>query len=498
MKNLQQFIKFLESKDDLKRIQQPVSTFLEITEIHRRTLEADGPALLFENVFLKDGTKSDMPVLTNLFGSRRRILWGMGTDDEGYRKLAANLALLRFPRPPASLKDAWPYLPLLKKLLAMRPRVMESAQVHRNIYLGEQVNLHKLPIQWCWPSEPAPLITWGKVITKPSKSARQTSSEDYNTGVYRLQVLGKNKLIMRWLRHRGGAQHFRAWQQKYPGEDMPVAIVIGADPALILAAVMPLPENMSELKFAGLLRNDKTDLIKARTVDLMVPANAEIIIEGYVSAKETALEGPYGDHTGYYNAAEPFPVVNVTAVTTVKNPVYLSTYTGRPLDEPAVLSLTLNDLFTPLLKAQMPEVEDFYLLPEACSYRTAVVAIKKSYPGQAKKVAMGVWSSLNQFMYTKLIIVIDADLNARSHDDVNWAISTNVDPVRDVTIIKDTPMDYLDFASQVEHLSSKMMVDATTKILPETNRVWGQKLHMDAKTIERVDKMWASLDILKK
>lgn len=496
MHSLKEFIKLLEKQGDLKRVTTPVSSYLEITEIHKRTLEADGPALLFENVTNKEGQPLSIPVLVNLFGSRRRILAALKQTEEGYAKLAQDLALLRAPqRAPSSFKDALGYLPLLRKVLNMKPKVVANGPARDTVHRGADINLYDLPIQWCWPNEPAPLITWGAVITKPSKGDKKAEAEDYNLGIYRLQVHSKDKLIVRWLKHRGGAQHFEKWKQKYPGEDMPMAIAIGASPAVTLSAVMPLPENMSEFKFAGLLSGKKTELMKGVSVDLLVPAQAEIIIEGYVSATETALEGPYGDHTGYYNAEEHFPLLKVTAITMAKKPVYLSTYTGRPMDEPAMLSLTLNDLYTPILKATVPEIEDFYLVPEACSYRTAIVSIKKSYPGQARKVAMSIWSALNQFMYTKLIIVIDHDLSPRNNSDVQWALSTNIDPIRDVSIIRNTPMDYLDFASEEEHLASKMMIDATTKIPPETKRGWGKKLVMSQEVIDLVDKKWKKLNI---
>ena len=495
MQSLQEFNKLLEKKNQLKRISEEVSTYLEVTEIHKRTLEENGPALLFENVVGRNGEKYKYPMLVNLFGNRERILLGLNRNEEEYKKLGEMLALMRYPKPVTSFKSALIYFPIIKKIMAMKPKIISSASVHKKVYTGSDINILDLLIQWCWANEPAPLITWGLVTTKPYKDEDNENNEDYNLGVYRLQVLSKDKLIIRWLKHRGGAMHFKRWQERYPGEDMPIAITIGADPALILSAVIPLPENMSEIKFAGLLRGTKTELVKAKTVDLLVPANAEMVIEGYISATEEELEGPYGDHTGYYNAAEKFPTVKITAITTNKNPIYLSTYTGRPLDEPAILALTLNDIFTPLLKTQFPEIIDFYLLPEACSYRIAAVSIKKSYPGQAKKVAMGVWSYLNQFMYTKIIIVIDNDLNARDFKDVTWAISTNVDPVRDVHVIPDTPMDYLDFSSQEEHLASKMLIDATTKIYPETKRKWGEKIVMPENIINLVDKKWHKLNI---
>lgn len=495
MNSLQDFITLLEKENELKRITEQVSTYLEVTEIHKRTLEKKGPALLFENVVDRDGKKLNYPLLVNLFGTRKRILLGLNRTEEEYKKLGEMLALMRYPKPVSSLKDALPYFPILKKILAMRPKIVSKASSQQKVYTESNINVLDLPIQWVYTGEPGPLITWGLVLTKPNKKEDENSHEDYNLGIYRLQVLNKNKLIIRWLKHRGGAMHFQKWKEKYKGEDMPIAIVIGADPSLILSAVIPLPENMSEVKFAGLLRGSKTELVKGKTVDLLVPSKAEIIIEGYISATEEAMEGPYGDHTGYYNAEELFPVINVTAITTNKNPVYLSTYTGRPPDEPSILAETLNDIFTPLIRTQFPEIVDFYLLPEACSYRTAVVSIKKNYPGQARKIAMGIWSYLNQFMYTKLIIIIDHDLNARDFKDVNWAISTNVDPIRDVHIITNTPMDYLDFSSEEEHMASKMLIDATTKIYPETKRKWGKKIITEQEIINLVDKKWYKLNI---
>lgn len=490
MSNLSKFIKLLEKNKQLIRIKEQVSTYLEVTEISKRMLEQNGPALLFENVVDKDGNKLKTPMLTNLFTSRERILMGLNKNEETYKELGKMLALMRYPKPVSSFKDVKGYFPLIKKVLSMPPKVVGSGESQSKVYLGEDINILDFPIQWCWPNEPAPLITWGMVVTKGSSSAEEEQPEEYNIGIYRLQVLSKNRLIMRWLKHRGGAQHFRAWKKNNPGKDMPVAVIIGADPCLILSSVLPLPENLSEYKFAGLLRGEKTKLVKAKTSELLVPANAEIIIEGVISHDEEELEGPYGDHTGFYNAADKFPVMKITAITTNKNPVYLSTYTGRPPDEPSVLGLTLNDIFTPLIKEQFPEIVDFFLVPEACSYRMAVVSIKKTYPGQSKRVAMGIWSYLNQFLYTKFIIVIDDDLNPRDQKDVNWAMSTNVDPVRDVEIIKNTPMDYLDFSSVEENLASKMVIDATTKIPPEIKREWGTKIKMQDDIVDLVNQKW--------
>ncbi len=480
-KDLRAFITYLENKGDLIRISEPVSSMLEVTEIHKRILESGGPALLFENV---DDTK--YPMLVNLFGTIDRVAWGMGLTRSTLHELGEKLAFLRQPTPPESLKDAFGMLPLVKDAINMKPKTVQKAPCQEVIMKGADVNLDKLPIQTCWPGEPAPLITWPMVVTTDCKTGK------YNVGIYRLQKLSQNRTIMRWLDHRGGADHWRSW--KSAGHDkMPVAAVIGCDPGSIIAAVTPVPEQLSEYEFAGLIRKSKLELVKCVSIPLSVPANAEIVIEGFVSTKEFASEGPYGDHTGYYNSVEKFPVFEITAITTRKDAIYLSTYTGRPPDEPSVLGEALNEVFLPLLKQQMPEVVDFYLPPEGCSYRIGVVSIKKSYPGHARKAMMGIWSVLRQFMYTKFLIVVDEDINIRSWNDVMWAISTKMDFARDVTIIENTPIDYLDFASPEEGLGSKIGFDATDKIGAETKREWGRKIQMDPEVIDSVTRKFGHL-----
>lgn len=484
--SLQDFAAMLEARGDLLRISRPVSLNLEVTEIHRRVLEADGPALLFEHLVDKDGRRHDMSLLANLFGSERRIAWGMGRSEKELPALGDMLCELRAPRPPASLRDLWQKLPLARAALSMRSRSRCNAPVQEIIRTGADIDLDRLPIQWCWPGEPAPLITWPLVITcAPDNPA------DINVGIYRMQKLGRDRLIMRWLAHRGGARHHRLWQQQ--GRDMPVAVVIGADPATILAAVMPLPETMSELSFAGLLAGRRLATTHAHSVPLPVPAHGEIVLEGFVSAKETAAEGPYGDHTGYYNSVEQFPVIQLSAITSRRKPIYLSTYTGRPPDEPAQLGETLNKLFIPLAKQQFPEITDLWLPPAACSYRAIIVAIDKRYPGQARRVMMGLWSMLPQFSYCKLIIAVDSDIDVRNWDDVIWALSTRFDASRDVLQIGNTPVDYLDFASPRSGLGGKLGLDATNKIGTETDREWGDVLHMDAAIGAAVDQIWHEL-----
>ncbi len=478
----------LERRGRLKRVEKPVSLVHEITEIHRRTLEAGGPALLFEKPVDAAGKVCGVPLLANLFGTRERIEWGFGLENGGLPRLAAMLADLRDPRPPKSMRDAWGKLPLLRAALSMRPRNVTRPPVQDIVWRDEEIDLGRLPIQWCWPGEPAPLVTWPLVITRAPDDPT-----DVNVGIYRMQVLDGKRLIMRWLAHRGGARHHRMWQKL--GQDMPVTVAIGADPATILAAVMPLPEGMSEMNFAGLLKGRRSELAPALTVPLCVPANAEIVLEGTVSASETAEEGPYGDHTGYYNSVERFPVMTLSAITTRRNPVYLSTYTGRPPDEPSVLGDAMSEIFLPLVKRQYPEIADLWLPPEACSYRAMVVAIDKRYPGQARRVMMGLWSMLPQFSYTKLIIAVDPDINVRSWPDIAWALSTRFDASRDVTVIADTPIDYLDFASPKPGLGGKLGLDATTKITPESEREWGRVLKMSPEVTAKVDAIWADLGI---
>ncbi|MBB3809206.1 UbiD family decarboxylase [Pseudochelatococcus contaminans] len=486
--DLQGFVTALERRRCLRRISRPVSLVHEITEIHRRVLEAGGPALLFEKPVDASGNVHDIPLLTNLFGTQERIEWGLGVESGGLAGLAAMLADLRHPSPPASSGEVCAKMPLLRVALSMRLRQVGSAPVQQIVRRGGDIDMRSLPVQWCWPGEPAPLVTWPLVITRSPDDPN-----DINVGVYRMQVLGRDKLIMRWLAHRGGARHHRQWQQR--GRDMPVAVVIGADPATILAAVMPLPENVSELAFAGLLRRARTRVAPAITVPLPVPAQAEIVLEGTVSATETAEEGPFGDHTGYYNAVERFPVMSLSAITMRRNPVYLSTYTGRPPDEPSRLGEAMLELFVPLVKRQFPEITDLWMPPEACSYRAIVVSIDKRYPGQARRIMMGLWSMLPQFNYTKLIVAVDPDIDVRKWDDVVWALSTRFDASRDVMIVGETPIDYLDFASPRPGIGGKMGLDATRKIAPETDREWGQVLAMTPEISQRVDALWHEIGL---
>ena len=483
--DLRDFIRGLEQRGELKRIQIPVSPVLEMTEICDRTLRKAGPALLFENP-----TGFSMPVLGNLFGTPARVALGMGAESTlELREIGKLLAALKEPEPPKGFKDAWNKLPMFKKVLSMAPKVRKDGACQEVIIEGEDVDLTALPIQTCWPGDAAPLITWGLTITKGPNKERQ------NLGIYRQQVLGRNKVIMRWLSHRGGALDFREWCLKYPGRPYPVAVALGADPATILGAVTPVPDTLSEYAFAGLLRGSRTELVKAIGSDLQVPASAEIILEGHIYPGEMADEGPYGDHTGYYNEVDSFPVFTVERITRRKDAIYHSTYTGRPPDEPAILGVALNEVFVPILQKQFPEIIDFYLPPEGCSYRMAVVSIKKQYPGHAKRVMLGVWSFLRQFMYTKFVIVTDDDINARDWNDVIWAITTRMDPSRDTVLIDNTPIDYLDFASPVSGLGSKMGLDATHKWPGETTREWGRVIEQDPAVKERVDALWSELGI---
>lgn len=485
-KDLRDFIRQLEAKGELVRITQPIDTDLEMTEIADRTLRAGGPALLFENP-----KNHDMPVLANLFGTPERVAMGMGQDSvEALREVGKLLAYLKEPEPPKGLKDLWEKLPVFKQVLNMPAKVLKKAPCQEVVLTGDDVDLSKIPVQRCWPGDAAPLVTWGLSVTRGPHKKRQ------NLGIYRQQVIGKNKLIMRWLSHRGGALDFREWCQTHPGEPYPVSVALGADPATILGAVTPVPDTLSEYAFAGLLRGDKTEVVKSISNDLQVPASAEIVLEGYIAQDETAPEGPYGDHTGYYNEVDDFPVFTVTHITHRKNPIYHSTYTGRPPDEPAILGVALNEVFVPILQKQFPEIVDFYLPPEGCSYRMAVVTMKKQYPGHAKRVMMGVWSFLRQFMYTKFVIVCDDDVNARDWNDVIWAITTRMDPARDTVMIENTPIDYLDFASPVSGLGSKMGMDATNKMPGETDREWGVPIVMDEDVKKRVDDIWDSLGIM--
>ncbi|MEN9422817.1 MAG: 4-hydroxy-3-polyprenylbenzoate decarboxylase [Pseudomonadota bacterium] len=483
--DLRDFIQQLEKMGELKRITVEVDPYLEMTEIADRVLRAGGPALLFENP-----KGHNTPVLANLFGTPRRVALGMGEQStDALREVGKLLALLKQPDPPKGFKDALNALPIFRKVLDMAPKVVSKAACQQVVVEGDKVDLSKLPIQHCWPGDAAPLITWGLVITKGPNQKRQ------NLGIYRQQVLGKNRVIMRWLSHRGGALDFREFQQTNPGKPFPVAVAIGTDPATILGAVTPVPDSLSEYAFAGLLRGSRTELVQAIGVDLQVPASAEFVLEGFIYPDDMAPEGPYGDHTGYYNEIDSFPVFTIERITHRKDPIYHSTYTGRPPDEPAILGLALNEVFVPILQKQFPEIVDFYLPPEGCSYRMAVVSIKKQYPGHAKRVMMGVWSFLRQFMYTKFIIVVDDDVNTRKWEDVIWAMTTRMDPARDTTLIEHTPIDYLDFASPVSGLGSKMGMDATNKWPGETTREWGTPIVMDAAVKSRVDGMWGELGL---
>ena len=484
-KDLRDFIDLLEQEGELKRIQTEVDPYLEVTEISDRTLRRGGPALLFENV-----KGSSLPLLANLFGNTRRIALAMGQEDlEGLRDVGKLLAFLREPTPPSGWKDLWQSLPSYKSVLNISPNVKRSAPCQEIVIKEDDIDLSMFPIQTCWPGDAGPLVTWPLVITKGPEKERQ------NLGIYRMQLIGPNKLIMRWLSHRGGALDFRDWKLKHPGENFPVSIALGADPATILATVTPVPDSLSEYAFAGLLRGGKTDIVKSQTNELQVPASAEIVLEGVIEPDEIADEGPYGDHTGYYNEVEQFPVFTVKRITHRKDPLYHSTYTGRPPDEPAMLGVALNEVFVPLLQKQFPEISDFYLPPEGCSYRMAVVCMKKQYAGHAKRVMMGIWSFLRQFMYTKFIVVVDDDVDIRSWEDVIWAITTRMDPIRDTVLIDNTPIDYLDFASPVSGLGSKMGLDATNKWPGETERQWGTPIEMSTEVKQHVDELWKELGI---
>jgi len=483
--DLREFLAFLEKQGELKRIKTEVDPNLEMTEICDRTLRAGGPALLFENP-----KGYAMPVLGNLFGTPKRVALAMGQEDVGaLRDVGKLLAFLKEPEPPKGWKDLWDKAPIFKQALNLAPREVKSPVCQEVVIRGDDVNLDLLPIQTCWPDDAGPLMTWPLVITRGPHKERQ------NLGIYRMQKIGRNRLIMRWLSHRGGALDFREFQQTNPGKGFPVSVALGADPATTLATVTPIPDTLSEYGFAGLLRGSKTEVAACLTNNLQVPATAEIILEGVIYPDDMADEGPFGDHTGYYNEVERFPVFTVTTITHRKNPIYHSTYTGRPPDEPAVLGVALNEVFVPIIQKQYPEIVDFYLPPEGCSYRVAIVSIKKQYPGHAKRVMMGVWSFLRQFMYTKFVIVVDDDINVRDWRDVIWAMTTRMDPVRDTVPVENTPIDYLDFASPVSGLGSKMGFDATTKIGGETTREWGTPISMSDEVKARVDAMWEDLGI---
>lgn len=469
--SLRSFLEWCAETDQFQRVADPVSVIHQITAVHRNVLERQGPVLQFDQPLLPGGAPSDVPVVVNLFGTPERVAAGLGVTLEGLDDLGAFLAALRSPTPPDGLRDALSRWPMLKAALATRPKILRSAPVQSVVLQGGDVDLSALPIQTHWPGDAGPLITWPVVVTRPFDSEAADVSR-YNAGVYRAQVLDHNRLIMRWLPHRGGAAHHQSWAQQ--GQKTPMAIILGADPATLLSAALPLPESVSELTFAGALNNARPRLVPAKTVPLMVPADAEMVIEGWVSPSEVAPEGPFGDHTGYYNRAEPFPVMQVSAITHRKDPLYLSTYTGRPPDEPAIIGEVFNRLALPTIRAQIPEVHDLWLPPAACSYRMAVVAINKRYPGQARRVMMALWGMLPQFSYTKMIVVVDTDIDPKNWEDIAWALATRMDPVRDVMLIENTPMDYLDFASPQPGLAGKMGLDATIKIDSETSRDWGK------------------------
>jgi 4-hydroxy-3-polyprenylbenzoate decarboxylase len=493
--SLRDFISHLEKTGRLVRVKEAVSPKLEMTQIGKRLIEEGGPAVLLENV--RDGSKAyDMPTLINLFGTVERVAWGMGREPHELREIGKTLAFLKQPEPPGGWKEAMEMLPLLKTVMAMKPKTLSKAPCQEVVLTGDDIDLSRFPIQTCWPEDAGPLITWPLVVTKGPGDAKE---DNFNLGIYRMQVLGKNKTLMRWLKHRGGAQHYARWAQSQQNrekrEPLPAAAVIGADPATILAAVTPVPDTLSEYQFAGLLRGAKVELVDCKTVPLKVPAQAEIVLEGHVSLEEYGDEGPFGDHTGYYNSVEPFPVFTISAITMREKPIYLTTHTGHPPDEPSVLGEALNEVFIPLLQQQFPEIVDFYLPPEGCSYRVAVVSIKKAYPGHAKRIMMGIWSFLRQFVYTKWVIVVDDDINIRDWKDVIWAISTRMDPVRDLTMIENTPIDYLDFASPESGIGGKTGLDATNKWPGETSREWGKKIIMEQVVIDKISSMWEQMGL---
>ncbi|MFZ8928300.1 MAG: 4-hydroxy-3-polyprenylbenzoate decarboxylase [Gammaproteobacteria bacterium] len=483
--DLRDFIQALEKAGELKRISAEVDPHLELTEICDRTLKKKGPALLFENP-----KGYSIPVLGNLFGTPKRVAMAMGQEDvESLRDVGKLLAFLKEPEPPNGWKDLLEKAPKFKNALYLNPKEVRKPPCQEVVIEEDGVDLNKLPIQTCWPGDAGPLVTWPLVITRGPNKERQ------NLGIYRMQLLGRNKLIMRWLAHRGGAIDFREWKETHPGDPFPISIAIGADPATILATVTPVPDTLSEYAFAGLLRSGKTEVTRSLTNDLQVPASAEFVLEGVIEPDEMAEEGPFGDHTGYYNEVEMFPVFTVKKITHRKDPIYHSTYTGRPPDEPAILGVALNEVFVPILQKQFPEIIDFYLPPEGCSYRVAVVSMKKQYAGHAKRVMMGIWSFLRQFMYTKFIIVTDGDVNVRNWDDVIWAMTTRMDPARDSVIVENTPIDYLDFASPVSGLGSKIGFDATNKFPAETDREWGTPIQMSSEVVQKIDELWGELGI---
>ena len=499
-RSLREFIKRLESEGELVRVREPVSTVLEMTEIQTRLLAENGPAVIFEQPLRADGSRSDIPVLVNLFGTVKRIAMGvtMGgverRDARALREVGELLAALRQPEPPRSIAEAFELIPLAKSVLSMKPKTVgaRSAACQQVVIQGADIDLNRLPVQTCWPGEPAPLITWPLVVTKGPSDSRE---DNFNLGIYRMQLLSRNQTVMRWLRHRGGAQQHRRWSEQKAAAPFPAAVVIGADPGTVIAAVTPVPDTLSEYQFAGLVRGARVELTDCVTQPLKIPAEAEIVIEGEVSLSDYRDEGPYGDHTGYYNAVEKFPVFTATAITMRKDPIYLSTFTGRPPDEPSRLGEALNEVFIPLFQQQFPEIVDFWLPPEGCSYRIAVVSIRKAYPGHAKRVMMAVWSYLRQFMYTKWVVVVDDDIDARDWKAVMWAISTRMDPARDITLIEGTPIDYLDFASPVSGLGSKIGLDATNKWPPEVSREWGREIRMSEDIVKTVTEKWPKLGL---
>ena len=479
--DLRAFLDFAQLQDDLARIAEPVSLRHEMTAVQLAALRRGGPVLRFD---AHDGPA--MPVVANLFGTRQRVAAGLGLLPDQVPAFGEFLASLRSPTPPNGLRGALSHWPMLRAALTARPRVLRHAPVQQ----GDLPDLDALPVQTPRPEDGGPLITWPVVLTR-SHGSQAGDTARYNLGVYRAQVLGPDRLILRWLAHRGGAAHHRGWMRS--GEPMPVVIALGADPALLLAAALPLPETVSELGFSGVLRGRNTEIVPCRTIPLMVPAQTEIVIEGLVHPGETAPEGPFGDHTGYYNAVEPFPVMRITAITCREDPLYLSTVTGRPPDEPSVIGEVFNDLALPVIRAQIPELLDLWLPPAACSYRMAVVRIDKRYPGQARRVMMALWGMLPQFSYTKMIVVVDGDLDIRDWDDITWALATRMDPARDVMLIDRTPMDYLDFASPLEGLAGKIGIDATTKIGAETARDWGSEMRLDSAHEARAEALLAGI-----
>jgi 4-hydroxy-3-polyprenylbenzoate decarboxylase len=485
---LRDFLAHLAAAGQLACVNEPVSIEHELSAVHRHVLEGGGPALRFEHAVDAGGTRAAMPVVTNLFGTRERVAAGLGVRPERIGELGEMLAAMREPAPVDGLRDALSRWPMVRSALATRPKITRAAPVHHTVLTGADASLARLPVQTCWPGEPGPLITWPLVITRPSDAPADETART-NMGVYRMQVLGPDRAILRWLAHRGGAAHHRAWAAR--GQPMPVAVAIGADPATMLAAALPLPEGLAELRFAGVLRGERPLLAPARTVPLMVPAEAEIVLEGWVTPDETAPEGPYGDHTGYYNAVEPFPVMRLSALTLRRDPLYLSTCTGRPPDEPSVIGEVFNDLALPLIRRQIPEVTDLWLPPAACSYRMAVVSIRKRYPGQARRVMLALWGMLPQFSYTKIVIVVDDDIDARDWSDIAWALATRMDPARDLMLLERTPIDYLDFASPEPGLGGKLGIDATAKVGTETTREWGRVLETPRALAERAAELCA-------